>query len=198
MTTPTQTWNPEEYARNARFVAELGMPVVDLLAPVAGERILDLGCGDGYLTARLAARGCDVVGVDASAAQVEAARQAGVQARVLAAEGLDFESEFDAVFSNATLHWVREADRAIAAVWRALKPGGRFVAELGGAGCVARIREGLAVALARRASISTGSTPGTFLRPRTTAADLPRPASWWKRSCSSLVPRLCRARCPIG
>lgn len=150
VTPSLQTWNPEEYARNARFVAELGMPVVDLLAPAAGERILDLGCGDGYLTARLAARGCEVVGVDASAAQVEAARRAGVRAEVRAAEALDFEDAFDAVFSNATLHWVRDADRAIAAVWRALKPGGRFVAEMGGAGCVGRIREGLAAALARR------------------------------------------------
>lgn len=69
VTTPTQAWNPEEYARNVRFVAELGIPVVDLLAPVAGERILDLGCGDGYLTARLVTRGCDVLGVDASGTQ---------------------------------------------------------------------------------------------------------------------------------
>lgn len=145
-----QTWNPEQYARNARFVAELGMPVVELLGPVAGERILDLGCGDGYLTARLVAMGCDVLGVDSSTAQVEAARRAGVPAQVMAAEAMEFDREFDAVFSNATLHWVKEADRAIASVWRALKPQGRFVAELGGAGCVARIREALAAALSRR------------------------------------------------
>ena len=146
----TQTWNPDEYARNARFVAELGMPVVDLLAPVAGERILDLGCGDGFLTATLVARGCDVLGVDSSAAQVAAARKAGVIARVLSAEAMDFDAEFDAVFSNATLHWVRDADRAIGAVFSALKPGGRFVAELGGEGCVARVRAALAATLARR------------------------------------------------
>jgi trans-aconitate methyltransferase len=150
MTSGGQTWNPEEYARNARFVAELGMPVVELLAPRAGERILDLGCGDGFLTARLAALGCDVLGVDSSEAQVEAARKVGVEAQVTAAQTLAFYEEFDAVFSNATLHWVREADMAIAGVWRALKPGGRFVAELGGTGCVGRIREGLAAALARR------------------------------------------------
>lgn len=146
----TQTWNPENYARNARFVAELGMPVVELLAPVAGERVLDLGCGDGFLTARIQAMGCDVLGVDSSTAQVEAARKAGIPSQVLAAEALAFDGEFDAVFSNATLHWVKEADRVIANVWRALKPGGRFVAELGGAGCVARIRQGLATALTRR------------------------------------------------
>jgi SAM-dependent methyltransferase len=150
VTAPGQTWDPEGYARNARFVAELGMPVVELLAPRAGERILDLGCGDGFLTARLAGMGCDVVGVDASAAQVEAARKAGVRAQVAAAEALGFREEFDAVFSNATLHWIRDADAAIASVFRALRPGGRFVAELGGEGCVARIREALAAALARR------------------------------------------------
>jgi len=147
---PAQTWDPEGYARNARFVAELGQGVVDLLAPQRGERILDLGCGDGYLTARLAALGCDVLGVDASAAQVEAARRLGVKAEVVDALFLDFESEFDAVFSNATLHWVKDPDRAIANVFRALKPGGRFVAEFGGAGGLARIREALADALARR------------------------------------------------
>jgi trans-aconitate methyltransferase len=150
LTASGQTWDPEGYARNARFVAELAMPVVELLAPRPGERILDLGCGDGFLTARLAAMGCDVVGVDASAAQVAAARRAGVRAETAAAEALDFREEFDAVFSNATLHWVRDADAAIASVFRALRPGGRFVAELGGEGCVARIRGALAGALGRR------------------------------------------------
>lgn len=150
MTMAGQTWDPDRYARNARFVAELGMPVVELLAPQPGERILDLGCGDGYLTARLVAMGCEVLGVDASAEQVEAARRAGVRAEVAAAEALGFAKEFDAVFSNATLHWVRDADAAIRGVHRALKPGGRFVAEMGGEGCVARIREAIAVALRRR------------------------------------------------
>jgi SAM-dependent methyltransferase len=150
MSAGRQTWDPESYARNARFVAELGQGVVDLLAPQAGERILDLGCGDGYLTARLQALGCDVLGVDSSPAQVEAARRAGVKAELGDAERLAFGEEFDAVFSNATLHWVKGADSAIAGVFRALKPGGRFVAELGATGCVARIREALQHALSRR------------------------------------------------
>lgn len=114
-----QTWDPERYIANARFVAELGMAVVDLLAPVPGERILDLGCGDGFLTAKLAAMGCRVVGVDASAAQIEAARKLGLDARVGDAENLGFGPEFDAVFSNATLHWIRKPDAAIDGVWRA-------------------------------------------------------------------------------
>src|SRR5262245_3164905 len=121
MSSGRQTWDPESYARNARFVAELATGVVELLAPQPAERILDLGCGDGYLTARLQAAGCDVLGVDASPAQVQAARRAGVRAQLAAAEALDFQEEFDAVFSNATLHWVKAADSAIAGVFRALK-----------------------------------------------------------------------------
>jgi len=146
----TQTWDPERYARNARFVTELGMPVVNLLAPRPGERILDLGCGDGVLAAKLVEIGCDVVGIDASEMQVEAARKLAVDARVLAGEALQFHDEFDAVFSNAALHWMLRPDEVIAAVWRALKPGGRFVAEMGGHGCVETIKTALVDALNRR------------------------------------------------
>jgi SAM-dependent methyltransferase len=152
METPvgSQHWDPERYERNARFVAELGAPLIELLAPRAGERILDLGCGDGFLTERLAALGCEVVGVDSSPEQVAAAQRRGLEARVARAEALPFVAEFDAVLSNAVLHWVKDAAGAIAAVRRALRPGGRFVAELGGAGCVAKIRAAIGAALARR------------------------------------------------
>src|SRR5580658_8886694 len=135
-----QTWDPERYARNARFVADLGAPVVELLAPRAGERILDLGCGDGVLSAKLAAMGCNVIGVDASPAQIQATQKLGVEAQVVDAEHLNFEAEFDAVFSNAALHWMRNPDAVINGVWRALKPGGRFIAECGGAGNVEAVR----------------------------------------------------------
>jgi len=148
--TSRQTWDPDRYARHARFVSELGTPVVELLAPQPGERILDLGCGDGALTAKLAALGCAVVGVDASAPQVDAAKALGVDAHVVDGEHLAFESEFDAVFSNAALHWMKRADVVIAGVWRALRPGGRFVAECGGHGCVAKIERALVEALGRR------------------------------------------------
>src|SRR3982751_4531751 len=94
-----QTWDPARYIANARFVAELGAPVVELLAPVPGERILDLGCGDGFLTKKLAELGCAVLGVDASGAQVDAARKLGLDARVADAQNLPFDGEFDAVFS---------------------------------------------------------------------------------------------------
>jgi len=145
-----QTWDPQRYARNARFVADLGAPVVDLLAPRAGERILDLGCGDGVLTAKLASMGCHVIGVDASAAQIYAARKLDLDARIMNGEALDFDSEFDAVFSNAALHWMSNPAKVIAGVRRALKPHGRFVAEFGGHGCVAKIRKALVEALNRR------------------------------------------------
>jgi trans-aconitate methyltransferase len=159
---PQQTWDPERYARNARFVADLGMPVVELLAPVAGEHVLDLGCGDGALTEKLVALGCTVVGVDGSAEQVAAARARGLDCRVMDGEQLSFDGEFDAVFSNAALHWMKRPDAVIAGVWRALKPGGRFVAECGGRGCVATIERALADALARRGIDGGRANPWYF------------------------------------
>ena len=147
---PTKAWNADLYSRTAGYVAQHGAPVVEWLAPRAGERILDLGCGDGVLTAEIAASGAEVVAVDASAAMVEAAVKRGVDARVMDARGLDFRSEFDAVFSNACLHWVNEAGAAAAGVAAALRPGGRFVGEFGGHGNVAAVCAALQAALAKR------------------------------------------------
>jgi SAM-dependent methyltransferase len=137
---PEQTWQAESYARNARFVSELGMPVVALLAPKSGERILDLGCGDGALTEKIAAVGCTVVGVDTSRELLAVARSRGLDVHEADGQALAFGPEFDAVFSNAAIHWMRRADDVIAGVRRALKPGGRFVGEFGGFGNVAAIR----------------------------------------------------------
>lgn len=160
--TTVQTWDPERYARNARFVSDLGAPVVELLAPRPGERILDLGCGDGALTAKLVDLGCRVVGVDASAEQIAAARARGLDARVASGEALDFDDEFDAVFSNAALHWMKRADLVIDGAWRALAPGGRFVAECGGDGCVATIVASLSAALERRGYDARTANPWYF------------------------------------
>jgi trans-aconitate methyltransferase len=147
----TQTWNPDQYARNARFVSDLGVPVFELLDPQPGERILDLGCGDGVLTAKLQSIGCDVLGVDASAAQVAATKNLGVPAQTIDGENLSFENEFDAVFSNAALHWMRNnPDGVISGVRKSLRSGGRFVAEMGGDRCVEKIRTALVAALNRR------------------------------------------------
>ena len=174
----TQYWDPESYAEHARFVSDLGAPVVDLLAPQAGERILDLGCGDGALTERFRNAGCLAVGVDSSPEQVWAALQRGLDARIVDARELPFDTEFDAVFSNAALHWIPDPDAAIDGVWKALKPGGRFVAECGGAGCVASIRESFAEALRTRGIDCAGVDPWYFptadqYRARPRAARLP-------------------------
>jgi len=149
MTTAAQTWDASSYNHNAGFVSELGAGVVELLAPQPGERILDLGCGEGTLAAALQAAGCQVVGVDSSEALVAAARARGVDARVANGEALTFDSDLDAVFSNAALHWMRDADAVLQGVHKALVPGGRFVAEMGGYGCVAKIRAALAEVLTR-------------------------------------------------
>jgi trans-aconitate methyltransferase len=183
----TQTWDPERYARNARFVAELGMPVVELLAPRPGERILDLGCGDGVLTQRLVSMGCHVVGVDGSAAQVAAARARGLDAHVMDGEHLTFHDAFDAVFSNAALHWMTRADEVIAGVWRALKPGGRFVAECGGDGCVAKILAALTAALERRGIDAARVNPWYF--PTTDDYGARLRARGFTVNCIALVPR---------
>jgi trans-aconitate methyltransferase len=158
----TQFWDPATYALNARFVSDLGSPVVELLAPRRGERILDLGCGDGALTIKLVELGCDVVGVDSSAAQIEAARKLGLDAHVANAEELPFFEEFDAVFSNAVLHWIKRADPMLAAVYRSLRPGGRFVAECGGDGCVHTIVTALVRALERRGKDGEARVPWYF------------------------------------
>ena len=161
MTAP-QTWSPERYEKHARFVSDLGAPVVELLGPRPGERILDLGCGDGALTERLTALGCEVVGVDSSAEQVAGARARGLDCRVASGEDLPFANEFDAVFSNAALHWMRRPDRVIGGVRRALKPSGRFVGEMGGHGCVAAIVAALTAALARRGFDAAAYDPWYF------------------------------------
>lgn len=143
----THAWNPGLYAAHAAFVPALGAPVLELLAPQPGERILDLGCGDGMLTQTLAACGATVVGVDADKAMVAAAREKGLDARVMDARQLNFAGEFDAVFSNAALHWVGAPAVVTAGVRRALKPGGRYVGEFGGFGNIAAIRTALRAVL---------------------------------------------------
>ncbi len=135
-----QSWNADFYGRTSRYVSDLGAPLIALLEPQAGERVLDLGCGDGALTARLIAAGCDVVGVDSSQSMVAAARQRGIDARWGDARKLDFRDEFDAAFTNAALHWVKDAFAAAQSVRRALKAGGRFVGEFGGDGNVEAVR----------------------------------------------------------
>ena len=157
-----QHWSAERYAEAAHFVPALGAPVLELLMPAAGERILDLGCGDGVLTEKIAATGATVIGVDAAPDMVAAARARGLDARVVAGQELAFDGEFDAVFSNAALHWMRPAERVLAGVYRALKPGGRFVGEMGGHNNTAAIMVAISAVLARRGREAQHLSPWWF------------------------------------
>ena len=145
-----QHWRADRYSEHAHFVPTLGQPVLELLKPMANQRILDLGCGDGVLTQRIADCGATVVGVDAAPDMVDAAKARGIDARLMDGAHLCFEREFDAVFSNAALHWMKEdPDAVIAGVAQALKPCGRFVAEMGGHGCIAAITVAIVAVMAR-------------------------------------------------
>jgi trans-aconitate methyltransferase len=145
--TKNQKWSADDYAENARFVPTLGAPVLKLLAPKAGEHILDLACGDGFLTQKIAESGAHVTGVDAAPDLVQSARARGLNIMQKDAQALDFSGEFDAVFSNAALHWMPDTAAVVDGVSRALNPGGRFVGELGGFGNVAAIVTGLMAAM---------------------------------------------------
>jgi trans-aconitate methyltransferase len=146
----TQTWDPQQYEQHGAFVHGLAGGVLEWLGPAAGERILDLGCGDGQLTRRIAATRATVVGLDSSPQMAAAARLLGIEVTLGDAEALPFDSaSFDAVFSNAALHWVRNHDAMLSGVKRVLKPGGRFVAEFGGFGNIAAIRVAMRTAIER-------------------------------------------------
>jgi trans-aconitate methyltransferase len=161
----TSRWDARDYAANAAFVPALGAPVVDLLDPKPGEHILDLGCGDGALTEKLVAAGAIVVAVDASAEMIAAARARGLDAHVMDGQNLVFGPEFDAVFSNAALHWMLDPGAVAAGVFAALKPGGRFVGEMGGQGNIATLRAALHAEMNARGYKTNGQDPQWYAAP---------------------------------
>ncbi|MCC5999418.1 MAG: methyltransferase domain-containing protein [Pararhodobacter sp.] len=142
-----QHWSAKHYARDAGFVPALGAPLLALIDLQAGERVLDLGCGDGVLTTRLARTGADVTGLEPDPDMARAARARGISVMEQDAHDAFGESAFDAVFSNAALHWMRKPEQVLGHVHVALRPGGRFVAEQGGFGNVAAVVTALMAAL---------------------------------------------------
>jgi trans-aconitate 2-methyltransferase len=142
---PNHNWDTNLYEDKHAFVWQYGENLLQLLNPKPGELILDLGCGTGQLTEKIAQTGAEVMGIDSATTMIEKARQNYPHIRFDVADARDFKVEqpLDAVFSNAVLHWVKEADKAIASVHQALKPGGRFVAEFGGKGNIQAIATAL-------------------------------------------------------
>ncbi len=155
-------WDAEHYNKNADFVSKLASAVVDLLAPKNGEKILDLGCGDGTLALEIQKHGAQLIGVDLSADMVEKSRNKGVEAYVMGATELVFQDEFDAVFSNAVLHWVQDARLAIENVKQVLKGNGRFVGEFGGYGNIQALREAMQTVFDRHPEYGRFQDPWFF------------------------------------
>src|SRR5690242_13385703 len=166
----TSKWDAADYARVGGFVAELGGAALDLLDPQPGERILDVGCGEGTLTRKMIERGATVLGIDNSPEMVAAARAKGVDALLLAAEDMQFFAEFDAAFSNATLHWVLAKEQAARAIFRALKGGGRFAGEMGGEGNLRKLRDALDDELIIRGYVSPVEASNWYASPHEFAA----------------------------
>jgi trans-aconitate methyltransferase len=178
LTTPemsSQIWNSANYARHGRFVADHGTPLLELLAARPNESILDLGCGDGVLTKRIADLGCQVVGVDSSPELVASARGLGLHVVESDAADMVFDAQFDAVFSNGALHWMKNADAVIKRVANALRSEGRFVAAMGGHDSIRPLIDELAGELNRRGYDGEAANP------------------WYFPTCEDYAARLCAA-----
>ena len=148
----------------------LGAAALELLDPRSGERILDIGCGDGTLTRQIIERGAEVVGIDNSPDLARVARDAGIDVRIGDATHMDFDSEFDAAFSNAALHWMLDKERVAGAIFKALRLGGRFAGEMGGEGNLARLREALDAELVIRGYVPPSGASNWYPSPDEFAA----------------------------
>ncbi|QQE75823.1 class I SAM-dependent methyltransferase [Brevibacillus composti] len=148
----SNAWNSQLYDNKMSFVSAFGKGVLEWLQPAPGEKILDLGCGTGDLAQEMAAAGAYPTGIDHSAEMIATAKKKYPHLPFLVADAHTFRTaeEYDAVFSNAALHWMKQPEDAIESIWLALRPGGRFVAEFGGAGNVEQVVHALRVVLASR------------------------------------------------
>ncbi|MED4784617.1 class I SAM-dependent methyltransferase [Brevibacillus choshinensis] len=160
----TKQWDASHYDEKMNFVSHYGRGLIDWLQPVSGERILDLGCGTGDLTAKLAETGAHVMGFDFSPDMIEAARSKYPHLSFAIADAHAFRSDeqFDAIFSNAALHWMQRPEKVAESVWLALAPGGRFVAEFGGKGNCEQVVAALRVALGRKGISADERNPWYF------------------------------------
>ncbi len=165
-----QTWSAEGYEKNARFVSDFGGEILSWLGPAPGMRVLDVGCGDGALTRRIADAGAEVVGIDISDELLDAALARGLDVRKLSVTHMTFHASFNAVFSNAVLHWVTQPDRAIERVRAAVKTGGHLVAEFGGHGNIAAIVTGMRAVAARYGGDPSLASPWFYPTDREYAA----------------------------
>ena len=138
-------WNIDLYEDKHSYVWEYGAKILEILSPQAKERILDLGCGTGQLTAKIATSGASVVGLDSAKTAIKQAQSNYPEIEFYLGNGADFsfEQPFDAVFSNAALHWIQPPEAAVKCIWDALKSGGRFVTEFGGKGNIQQIIQAL-------------------------------------------------------
>jgi SAM-dependent methyltransferase len=164
MVNTANRWSAADYAKHAAFVPRLGDAVLQLLNPQPGELILDLGCGDGLLTEKIVEAGARVIGLDSSEEMVEAARARGIDAFVADAEDMDVErfGAFDAVFSNAALHWMLDPDAVACGIFKALREGGRFVGEMGGEGNLLTLRTALRDELTARGYAMPETDPSWY------------------------------------
>lgn len=162
-----QVWDAERYAGEATFVHAMGSDLLAVLAPQLGEKILDVGCGEGSVTAQIAQAGAVVVGVDSSESQIELAQSRGLDAHVMNACEVPFDAEFDAVYSNATFHWIADFPILVQRLHQVLKPGGRLVVEFGGAGNIAAILHALQTMFAKHGLVAEQFQPWHFRTPET-------------------------------
>ncbi len=157
-------WNANEYNKNAGFVSKLGLPVINLLAPKKDEKILDLGCGDGTLSVEIQKYGSQVIAVDLSPDMVAKSKKKGLKASVMSATQLEFYNEFDAVFSNAVLHWIQDASLVIKNIKQVLKPNGRFIGEFGGYGNIKSLQEAMQIVFEKHPEY--GEFPNSWFFPK--------------------------------
>lgn len=158
----TNKWNADKYNKHADFVSNLATPVVDLLNPIENEKILDLGCGDGTLSVKIEKFNTKVIAVDLSQSMVDKTKEKNIEAYVMSATELNFNNEFDAVFSNAVLHWVKDSKIAINKINTSLKNNGRFIAEFGGYGNIKFLTDAMQKVFNNHQEYGTFNNPWYF------------------------------------